>query len=121
MPKTPNVVVAIGDVIMSAMPYVNGVLGLIIVGYLVHRLLACPEQYNGKERLGMSLVAGGIVLATPALWMQGTPFDGWSFNVARAGIALYVITGGMRRDRHARRNQAAADQAAAYLAERNKL
>jgi hypothetical protein len=102
-------------------PYLNSALGLIITGYIVVRLLYYGPQYNRAERIGMGMVAGGILIATPALWIPNTPFDGWSFNIARIGITLYIITGGMRRDRHARRNALLNEQAELYLRERGKL
>jgi hypothetical protein len=109
---------AMFDAILAVMPYLNGLMGLYIVGYLVQRLLRVPEFYNRSERIAMGMIAGGIVLATPALWVQDTPFDGWSFNVARFGIMLYIVTGGVRRDRHAQRNAEQVRIAEQHLAER---
>jgi len=94
------------DIVMALQPYVSAVLGMLIVVYIVHRLFCCAGQYKRIERFGMGMTAAGMVMATPALWMHDTPFDGWSFNVARFGIALYIITGGLRRDRHRHRNLA---------------
>jgi hypothetical protein len=109
---------ALFDAILVVMPYLNGLMGLYIVGYLVQRLLRFPEIYNRPERIAMGCIAGGIVLATPALWVSDTPFDGWSFNVARFGILLYIVTGGIRRDRHAQRNADQVVAAERHLAER---
>lgn len=92
------------DFILSLQPYVSAILGLGIVVYIVHRLFCCASQYTRIEKFGMGLTAAGMVMATPALWMPNTPFDGWSFNVARFGIAIYIITGGLRRDRHRKKN-----------------
>lgn len=104
MAKIPQGVEVAGDAVFAFMPFVNGVLGLIVVCYILSRLFGHADQYTYWERAGMSTLAGGMLLATPALWIPDTPFDGWSFNVARAGIVIYIITGGMRRDRHARKN-----------------
>lgn len=96
------------EYVLSLQPYVSAILGLGIVVYIVHRLFCCSTQYNRVEKFGMSMTAAGMVMATPALWMPDTPFDGWSFNVARFGIAIYIVTGGLRRDRHRSRNLAQA-------------
>jgi len=99
---------------MTVQPYMSAALGLLIVVYIVHRLLCCSAQYNGVEKFGMGMTAAGMVMATPALWLTNTPFDGWSFNVARLGIALYILTGGLRRDRHRHRNLAQQAYAEGY-------
>lgn len=104
--------------VISFMPYLNGVLGLVIVGYILQRLFCHAGQYTHAERVGMGTVAGGILMSTPALWIQNTPFDGWSFNVARFGIVLYIITGGMRRDRHAKKNAELRAQAEQWRRDR---
>lgn len=95
-------------VLLDLQPYLSAGLGLMIVCYILHRLLCCSAQYNSVEKFGMAMTAAGMVMATPALWMPNTPFDGWSFNVARFGIAVYIVTGGLRRDRHRSRNLAQA-------------
>lgn len=95
-----------GDYFLAAQPLINCALGLGVAAYLLHRLLCCGLQYNRAERAGMGAIAGGMILATPALWLASTPFDEWSFNVARFGVAIYVMSGGMRRDRHRLRNMA---------------
>lgn len=107
---------AMADALLRTMPFLNGILGLVIVVYIVHRLLCCASEYNRSERVGMGMTAAGMVLATPALWIANTPFDGWSFNVARVGIVIYIVTGGMRRDRHAKRNALAREVAERWLA-----
>jgi len=89
---------------MSVQPFISAAVGLAIVVYILHRLFCCATQYTRIEQVGMSMTAAGMVMATPALWMPDTPFDGWSFNVARVGIAIYILTGGLRRDRHRRQN-----------------
>jgi hypothetical protein len=89
---------------IDVQPFINAALGLAVVVYIIRRLLCCSSQYSPAERLGMSLTASGMVMATPALWIVGTPFDGWSFNVARAGLTIYIFTGGLRRDRHRKLN-----------------
>lgn len=96
------------DTLLAVQPYMSALLGLTIVVYVLHRLMCCGAQYTRTERFGMGLTTAGMIMATPALWMPNTPFDGWSFNVARLGIALYIITGGLRRDRHRKRNIAQA-------------
>lgn len=118
MPETPEIMHAMFDPILLVMPYLNGVMGLYIVGYLVYRLLRYADIYNRAERFAMGAIAGGMVMATPALWVANTPFDGWSFNVARFGVLVYIVTGGVRRDRHAQRNADAVSAAQRHLAER---
>jgi len=102
------------EAFMVGQPYVSAILGLGIVVYIVHRLLCCAAQYNRIEKFGMGMTAAGMVMATPALWLTNTPFDGWSFNVARFGIAVYIVTGGLRRDRHRHRNLAQQAYAEGY-------
>jgi hypothetical protein len=118
MSEPHNLTRQLFDAVFTVMPYVNGLMGLYIVGYLVFRLLRYPTAYNRAERVAMGAIAGGIVMATPAIWMPDTPFDGWSFNVARFGVLLYIVTGGIRRDRHAVRNAELNRIAGEYLAER---
>lgn len=94
----------VAEAALSTMPYINCAMGLVVAGFALHRLLCCASQYTRAERAGMGFLASGMILATPALWMENTPFDGWSFNIARAGVVIYIITGGLRRDRHRRLN-----------------
>jgi hypothetical protein len=101
-------------------PAVNSVLGIIIVGYILPKLLSTKSNYNYKERVGISIIAAGVIMATPALWMPNTPFDGWSFNVARFGMVYFIITGGLRRDRHAKRNAEANRYALEWLDRRRR-
>lgn len=120
MHKIGTVVYGSAQAALAVMPYLNGVLGLVVVFYVLQRLLWFSEQYNRAERFGMALTAAGMVLATPALWIADTPFDGWSFNVGRVGVVLYIITGGLRRDRHARRNAEQVAIAAEWRASRER-
>lgn len=85
---------------MFLQPWASAALGLWIVAYILQRLFCCASQYSSTEKMAMSLIAAGMVMATPALWLRDTPFDGWSFNVARLGIAIFIVRGGLRRTRH---------------------
>jgi hypothetical protein len=104
MPTMQSIARDVAEFVHDAQPWLSAIVGIAIVIYLLRRLLCCGGQYTRSERFAMSLIAAGMVLATPALWLSSTPFGTWSFNIARIGIALYIVTGGLRRDRHRHRN-----------------
>jgi len=106
MPKAQTIAREVARFAHDVQPWLSAIIGLAIVVYLLHRLFCCGAQYTRAERFAMSLIAAGMVLATPALWIDATPFGAWSFNIARLGVGLYIITGGLRRDRHRHRNLA---------------
>jgi hypothetical protein len=71
---------------------------LCIVGSIAgYHLLTCPEEFNDAERLGVGLFVAGMIMSTPAVWLDHTPFDDWSLNVGRAGASLFFYAVVRRR------------------------
>jgi hypothetical protein len=84
--------------------WVNAGLAVIAVALIFHQFVCCFEDWTDIERASLGLIAGGMVLATPALWIEHTPFEGWSFNIVRAGVVLlvYAVARKKAHDRIAR-------------------
>jgi len=81
------------------------------------------EALNYWERLGMGMIAGGALMTLPIiidLSKDGTPFDKWSPSIMSLGILIFFGARMVRIVRHAKNNDLARREAAAYLADRGK-
>ena len=81
------------------------------------------SSLNAYERLGMGMMGGGALMTVPIiadLNGTGTPFDIWSPSIMSVGILVFFGARCVRIIRHARANDLARSEAAAYLANRGK-
>lgn len=72
---------------------------------VAYHFVTCPEEFNDAERLGVGLFIAGMIMSTPAIWLDHTPFDDWSLNVGRGGglLFLYAVIRRRVHDKEARK------------------
>jgi hypothetical protein len=77
---------------MTVWAAVNALTGAVACGIIGYKLLLWHSRFNGIERFGMGLLAGGCILTiAPTLWIDPTPFEEWSGALLRTGLAVYFI------------------------------
>lgn len=103
MSKTQKFAIVMGGLFVGSIFVRNGdvlfnaILAFSIIGIIATQLFVNFDEFNDLERFGLGVIGGGMILSTPALWLPDTPFNSWSFNVARFGVALYLFADFRRR------------------------
>lgn len=99
-------------------------LGLVIFTSLILAVLNYQDELDVMERVILAGLAGSMLLTTPALWMVGTPFDGWSFNLSRGFLTAYCVkrffVPVLLKWRYDRRHKEQVNQSAARMHDRRK-
>lgn len=77
---------------MNMLPaYLNAFLGAVVFVCAVLAVLHYQDELDALDRFILAGLAGSMLIVTPALWDQHSPFEGWSFNVSRAFLAAYFL------------------------------
>jgi hypothetical protein len=110
---------------MSDIPLIVSTLfGLVIFGSIMLAVLNYQDELDTLERVILAGFAGSMLLTTPALWMVGTPFDGWSFNLSRGCLTAYCVkrffVPVLLKWRYDRRHRDQVSQSAARMHDRRR-
>lgn len=70
---------------------INVFLGAIVFVSLVGASIRFQDRLDWFDRLTLCGLAGSMLMTTPALFIEHTPFDGWSFNLSRAFLAVICV------------------------------
>lgn len=84
---------------------INIMFGVMIILIILWRLIHCFDAHTRLERISLALVGAGMILVTPAIWLQHTPFDVWSFNMSRGAMALLLYAMFIDRPIRAKRDE----------------
>lgn len=69
----------------------SALLGAIVIASLVTAAWTYQDRLDAWDRFLMCGLAGSMLMTTPAIWIDHTPFDGWSFNLSRAFLAGFCV------------------------------
>lgn len=89
---------------------INIVSAVIVAMIVAYKLGGYADSFNLGERLGMGLIATGMLLRVGPiisrnLWDMRSPFDDWSTLVLHVGLAIYFVARLVRVHRHWWRNE----------------
>jgi hypothetical protein len=103
--------------------HVLGRLG--VAGLMTFKVMYFRDALNPGERFGMGLMGGCSLMTIPVILdtagtHHGTPFDVWSPTGVTWGIVIFFISRLRRIMRHAKANDLARTEAAAWLANRRQ-
>lgn len=70
---------------------INVTLGAVVFVSLVSASIRFQDRLDWFDRLTLCGLAGSMLMTTPALFIDHTPFDGWSFNLSRAFLAVICV------------------------------
>lgn len=83
---------------------VNITTAALVAMIVAYKMGAYPEQFLLGERIGMGMIATGMVLRIgPILgknFMFASPFDDWSVTMLHVGLAVYFVSRLYRVHRH---------------------
>lgn len=76
---------------VAANAVINALLGVLCIAVVIGKVLHDDGEMDFLQQCGLCFAAGGMILVTPSLWIAGSPFDEWSFNFSRGGLALFLV------------------------------
>lgn len=110
---------------MIAWVIINTLSSLIVAMIVAYKLGAYPDQFTLGERVGMGMIATGMILRIGPiigknLWDSSSPFDDWSVTFLHVGLAVYFIARLLRVHRHWFNNELSKRQARRHFGEVGK-
>lgn len=105
---------------MIAWTVINVLSSIVVAMIVTFKLLGYADQFNLGERLGMGMIAGGMLMRIGpilghAAFREQTPFDDWSVTLLHLGLATYFVARMMRIHRHWIANERAKRQARDWI------
>lgn len=70
---------------------INVFFGAIVFVSLVSASIRFQDRLDWFDRLTLCGLAGSMLMTTPSLFFNHTPFDGWSFNLSRGFLATICV------------------------------
>jgi len=77
---------------LDAVRALNTALSIVSIVVIVGVLIGWSEKIGQGQRIGMALIAAGLMLSLPSAYVPSGPFDSWAFMVSRLGLAIYIVS-----------------------------